>query len=147
MTVQEMINRLRGDGHARVNVGVPMWCSGLRIWHCLWWPGHIPGPAQWDKDLVLLQLCHRSSFSSDLIPGPVTSVCLGCIQEKKKKKKEWMYISLENPQLTVSQEGLRKIFLRRKDTNERSLTSLSLEVSVFVNGGWWKKMLRTGFPG
>ena len=40
----------------RINVGVPLWLSGLRIQHCLYSsPGSIPGLAQWGKDPVLLQ--------------------------------------------------------------------------------------------
>ena len=47
-------------------MGVPLWCSGLRIW------------------------CHScgSGYCSGagLIPGPGTSSCRGCGQKKKKKK-------------------------------------------------------------
>ena len=48
--------------------------------------GLMPGPAQWVKDLALLQLQHRSYCSSDVIPGLGTPYAMG--QPKKKRRKE-----------------------------------------------------------
>ena len=45
----------------KCRLGVPLWCSRLRIWHC-----------------------HRSGLGS--VPGPGTSTCCRCGQEKEKKK-------------------------------------------------------------
>ena len=38
------------------------WCSRFRIRLCLCGAGSIPNPVQWTKDLVLLQLWHRSKL-------------------------------------------------------------------------------------
>ena len=49
--------------------------------------GLISSPAQWVKDLVLLQLWHSHSSGLDSIPGPGTSICTGAARKKRKKKK------------------------------------------------------------
>ena len=53
------------------------WCSGLRIWSCLcsdsgccWGVGLIPSPAQWVKDLALLQLWCSSQMWLGFDPWP-----------------------------------------------------------------------------
>ena len=48
----------------------------------------MPGPAQWVKDLALLQLQHRPYCSSDVIPGLGTPYAMGQPKKKKKKKKK-----------------------------------------------------------
>jgi len=58
------------------------------IQHCLCGGGGlIPGPVQWVKDLMLLQLWHRSKAEAqDWIPDPEISLWHGSGQGKKKRK-------------------------------------------------------------
>ena len=53
-----------------------------------WDAGSVLSPIQRVKDPVLLQVWHRSQFSSDLIPGPGTPYATGVAQERKEGKKE-----------------------------------------------------------
>jgi len=51
-----------------------------------WGTGLIPSPAQWVKDLALLQLQCRLQLGLDLIPGPGTPHAMG--QTKRKQNKQ-----------------------------------------------------------
>lgn len=73
----------------RNSVGVPtvvqwdQWCFGNADI-----AGSIPGPVQWVKDPVLLQLWLRSQPQLRSDPWPGSSICYGAAEKEKKKKKE-----------------------------------------------------------
>ena len=57
------------------------------FWEC-WDTGSIPGPAEWVKDQVLLQLWLKSrlQIASDPLPG--NSICLRLAKNPPKKNKK-----------------------------------------------------------
>ena len=61
--------RVREEGECikLQNMEFPLWYSGLRIWHCY-------------------KCGSGCSCSSDMIPGPGTSICCECGQKKNKTK-------------------------------------------------------------
>ena len=64
----------------KIRNGIPAVMQQVKIWHCFCGvKSLIPGQAQWDKDLALLQLRHGSS------PWPRNFHILQ-VQPKKKKK-------------------------------------------------------------
>ena len=52
-----------------------------------WDVGSISGPAQWIKDLVLLQLWLRLQLKLGSDPWTGNSICLQVAKKRKKKKK------------------------------------------------------------
>ena len=54
-------------------------------WEC-WNTGLIPGPAQWVKDLALLQLQLTLQLQFGPDPWPGNSICHRVAKKKKKKK-------------------------------------------------------------
>ena len=64
----------------------PLWCSGLRTQHCLCGgTGSIPGLVHWVKDLMLLQLWHRSQLQLRFDPGSSNFHVLQGAAKKKEK--------------------------------------------------------------
>ena len=60
-----------------------LWCSRLRIWHCLCGTDLNPGPAKWVKDLVLPQLWHRLQLGLGFNPRPRNSHMLWVHHKQK----------------------------------------------------------------
>ena len=76
----EMIKRGHWGSSCRGTTG-----SAASLQH--WDPGSIPGPAQWVKDLVLLQLQRRSQLQLRSDPWPGNPICRGVAKKEKKKKR------------------------------------------------------------
>ena len=64
--------------------GVP--ATGLVASLERWDTGLIPGPAQWVRDPVLLQLQHRSQLWLGFDPWPGNSICRGTAKKRKKER-------------------------------------------------------------
>ena len=64
-----------------------LWCVGLAAFLEHWDAGSIPGPAQWVKALVLLQLWRSLHLWLGSDPWPGNSICHGAAKKKKKKPK------------------------------------------------------------
>ena len=82
----------------------PLWCSRLRIQHCLHsnlghcrGSGLIPCPMLWVKGWALLQLWHRLQLQLGINPWPKLPHANGSAKGKKKKilLKNLMYLKID----------------------------------------------------